>query len=963
MSFNYFPTNAVFRIIKEKRRRRNIYSSGRSSMTLHVLVFSIMLFMFSGLTYALEVQVPVDGFDTHITSIPSAEFSGSPTSGTAPLEVQYSDESSGFPNTWAWYFGDEDYSVEWNEMTGAAGWSVRNGHTCEALPDGTLVLMGGWNGSTAFNDVWRSTDKGENWTQVSVIGSIWSKRLGHSSVTMPDGRMVIMGGSDGTGNIYDDVWSSTDGGESWTLMFSEEAKWSARSGHSSVALSDGSIVLMGGYDGDEDNNDVWRSTNNGGSWTLMTANAEWTGRRAHTSVALPDDSIVLLGGFDGSVKNDVWRSTDMGASWTRLTASAGWTARTGHDSIALPDGSIILLGGGNKNDVWRSTDKGSTWTEITEKVSWSSRDSHAAAVLPDGSTVLTGGFRQSGSTRVNDVWRWETAGSVEQNPAHLYTEPGIYDVALMVSGSGGTNSIQKKEYISVEYPPLIADFSGEPTSGTVPLEVQFTDQTAGGPAGWAWYFGEEDYTSLWTPITGNPGWSARSGHSSVVLPDGSIVLMGGASRSLLFSDVWRSEDNGETWTQMTSNAEWSARSGHISLALPDGSIVLIGGREGILGARKNDVWRSTDKGETWTRLTDNAPWSARNGLAGVVMPGGTIYIMGGDDGELKNDVWFSTDKGASWNSWKVEIPWSARYGHTAELLANGSMMVLGGNDGQSRNDVWLFPAGGKEWVEISGRFGAEWSGRYGHTSIVLAEGTILLMGGYTGSDRLNDVWRSADNGVSWDRITSSAQWTARNVHTAALLPNGRVVLAGGNDGSSKSDVWALDTASSNQQHPVYTYSSSGTYDVTLQAFNAEKSDIILKTGYITAFVVPEYHARVDATNLPDRLPVNESFIMTLTMLNAGYETWRTADGVLLGAVGNHDPLAPSENWRVAQAQDVPYQETYTYEFELYPETVGTFTTEWQMIKEGEFWFGETFSQEVEVYQRTNIEGELWHLFE
>ncbi len=49
--------------------------------------------------------------------------------------------------------------------------------------------------------------------------------------------------------------------------------------------------------------------------------------------------------------------------------------------------------------------------------------------------------------------------------------------------------------------------------------------------------------------------------------------------------------------------------------------------------------------------------------------------------------------------------------------------------------------------------------------------------------------------------------------------------------------------------------------------------------------------------------------------------------------------------------------THTYE------EAGTFTTEWQMLKEGEFWFGEKFSKEVEVSVRTGIGSPLWNLFE
>jgi len=150
-----------------------------------------------------------------------------------------------------------------------------------------------------------------------------------------------------------------------SYTYSLPTTWSARDGHSSVVMSDGSIVLMGGDDGDY-KNDAWRSTDNGANWTQQTASAGWTTRSRFTSVSLTDSSITIHGGRQGkNRRNDVWKSTDKGANWTQQTASAEWTERYWHASVALTDDSIVLMGGDDgdyKNDAWRSTDNGATWT-------------------------------------------------------------------------------------------------------------------------------------------------------------------------------------------------------------------------------------------------------------------------------------------------------------------------------------------------------------------------------------------------------------------------------------------------------------------------------------------------------------------------------------------------------------------------------------------------------------------------
>jgi beta propeller repeat protein len=204
---------------------------------------------------------------------PTANFTANVTAGAAPLDVQFTDLSSQDPSGWAWYFGNEDFKDSWTQVTASAGWAGRYDQSSVALPDGSIVLMGGINAEGVthyFNDVWRSTDYGETWTQVNASAG-WSSRCRANCVTLPDGSIVLMGGSQGGYTRYNDVWRSTDNGVTWTQM-NASAGWSKRYGHSSVAMPDGSIVVMGGYDGDA-KNDVWRSTDTGTSWTLVTANA------------------------------------------------------------------------------------------------------------------------------------------------------------------------------------------------------------------------------------------------------------------------------------------------------------------------------------------------------------------------------------------------------------------------------------------------------------------------------------------------------------------------------------------------------------------------------------------------------------------------------------------------------------------------------------------------------------------
>ncbi|KAF5082580.1 Galactose oxidase, central domain [anaerobic digester metagenome] len=424
----------------------------------------VSLAMFYLITITLLLLV-----GTASAAAPDAAFSGIPTSGTAPLTVAFTDASTGGPTGWAWFFGDETYDEPWTNQTATpgadAGWSARQMHTSVAMPDGSIVLMGGEDESGRLNDTWRSTDGGATWTEVNASAG-WTARQMHTSVALPNGSIVLMGGYNGT-TYFNDTWRSTDGGATWTNITPQDPGdlWTARWGHTSVALPDGSIVLMGGWDSRGWLNDTWQSTDGGATWTNQTAtpgaDAGWSARLGHSSVALPDGSIVVMGGMDDSVgfRNDVWRSTDGGATWTEVNGSSGWTARDMHTSVALPDGSIVLMGGSDSpitpmNDVWRSIDGGAHWTNITPQDPgdlWTARHAHTSVALPDGSIVIMGG--NNGTNRLNDTWQLQPAGSSLQNPTHTYTAPGTYSPTLQAFNADGYDSTQRIDYIMVTAAP------------------------------------------------------------------------------------------------------------------------------------------------------------------------------------------------------------------------------------------------------------------------------------------------------------------------------------------------------------------------------------------------------------------------------------------------------------------------------------------------------------------------------
>ena len=95
----------------------------------------------------------------------------------------------------------------------------------------------------------------------------------------------------------------------------------------------------------------------------------------------------------------------------------------------------------------------------------------------------------------------DTESSTDPNPKHTYADAGTYTVSLTVTGPGGSDTETKTDYIEVTEPaqPPVAAFSGTPTSGTKPLEVDFSDASTGDISSYDWDFGDSNSSNQANP--------------------------------------------------------------------------------------------------------------------------------------------------------------------------------------------------------------------------------------------------------------------------------------------------------------------------------------------------------------------------------------------------------------------------------------------------------------------------------
>lgn len=88
--------------------------------------------------------------------------------------------------------------------------------------------------------------------------------------------------------------------------------------------------------------------------------------------------------------------------------------------------------------------------------------------------------------------------SSEASPMHTYNSPGDYSVSLVASNPSFIDTLTKANYITVDWPTPIADFSAQPFNGVDPLMVIFTDFSKDAHT-WLWNFGDGTNSILQHP--------------------------------------------------------------------------------------------------------------------------------------------------------------------------------------------------------------------------------------------------------------------------------------------------------------------------------------------------------------------------------------------------------------------------------------------------------------------------------
>ena len=177
---------------------------------------------------------------------------------------------------------------------------------------------------------------------------------------------------------------------------------------------------------------------------------------------------------------------------------------------------------------------------------------------------------------------------------------------------------------------------------------------------------------------------------------------------------------------------------------------------------------------------------------------------------------------------------------------NGKVWLVGGEkadgSGNAFSDHYSFTPSGPEFGQLPSSSSAP-SDIYGHASLVLPDGRLLVLGGYCASCSdlvpMDTLWslNTTQNPLVWEKlsISNGSLPTPRRDFAAVVLSDGQVLIHGGGDGLLQvtyGDGWILDTG----QNPMVWNSVAA-----LAQLGQRKDHFAVQAGGDVLFCFGELH--------------------------------------------------------------------------------------------------------------------------
>jgi hypothetical protein len=738
---------------------------------------------------------------------------------------------------------------------------------------------------SAHGGVWKTTNNGATFTpQFQQVGMM---SVGDLAVSQKDADLVWLGTGESNNRQStswgDGLWKSTDGGANWKHMGLEKSYHINRI---VIDPDDNNVVLVaatGALFGSGGERGVYKTTDGGTTWKQVLKGDEWTG--ANDLVMAASDHKVLYASLyqrertqccfnGGGPGSGIYKSVDGGDTWTKLTnglpagqygrialdvyrrsanivyaeiqgesagggggrgggggagggggrggAGGGRGAAGAPPAAATPDPNAAPTAAGD--GIYRSDDGGATWRKTA--VDPDGRPLYFSQLRIDPNNpdrVLVASVRLSISMDGGRTFVPADQGAVHDDKHAIWWDPNNSN-HILIGTDGGSFQTWDMTKTWIWFPNLpIATFYHADYDNEYPYNV-----CGGMQDNYDWCGPSAVRTS--NGIT-NDRWHTVQGG------DGFETLLDKRDARIVYTE---SQDGNITRRNRVTGESKSIRPNANNTTDPqpgayrfhwDTPLMFAPNDPGILYAGGNKLFKSTDKGDTWTAISPDLTQNAnRNEIPIMGVPAGQIriglqgagqdgiqswpnivaitesgktpgvYYTGTDDGTVS----VSKDGGKTWDKTLADrMPGFVKGAFVSEVVASrydaGTVYIT--SDAHRLNEyethMWVSHDFGATFQSLNGNL-------HGEAVKTLTEDQknpdVLYIGTETG------IFLSLDRGKSWRRLKVNFPFIRTDEITLHARDNAMIVATHGRG------MWILDHLSPIQE---YTQASTGAADAHL----------------------------------------------------------------------------------------------------------------------------------------------------
>jgi photosystem II stability/assembly factor-like uncharacterized protein len=463
------------------------------------------------------------------------------------------------------------------------------------------------------------------------------------------------------GGFGSKVWKSTDDGETWTEMFIPYDPTVARS-RIGLAISNQTPDRLWVTSVDDNNLDfegLWRTDDGGANWLTLPAqglqgtlgNFGWYFGQLRVNPK-DDNDLFFLG-------VDLWRSTDAGATFN-ASAPNWWTYQVHADKHDLAFGASGAIYLGTDGGAYKTEDNAATWTDI-ENIP--TNQVYRVAYNPNFTDFYYGGLQDNGTVGGNKQLQndWLRLYGADGFTAIFHpTEPTIMyaeaqNGGIVYSSDGGnawddaTEGIGSNERRYWDMHYIMSAHNPDNLyTGTYKI-YKSTPSSFGSP--------------MWTEISPdltekpfNPPYWDR--YYTISCVEESPKQQGFLYAGTVNGNVWRSLDDGKNWSKIMAGLP-QAFVTRLTASPTNPKRVYIT----LNGYRENDsspkIYRSEDNGTTWKGISGDLPKFGINDIYVLPNQKGTkdsLLFAASDAG-----VYISKNDGVKWERLGAGMPLVAVY--------------------------------------------------------------------------------------------------------------------------------------------------------------------------------------------------------------------------------------------------------------------------------------------------------------